>query len=225
MSNSGNSNISLNPIEISKIQETLIQWGNSNYSFFPWRSTTNSFHSLIAEIMLQRTKAEQVVPVFLKFVSKYSSAKDVSLEDPKSIMKILKPLGLKWRAKKIVELSNKLSKANEKIPETLEELIQLPGIGSYAAAAFLSFNKNIRSPIIDSNVVRLWSRIFGLQINDGTRRSKIFLKIAEEITPITDSKNFNYALLDLCRNVCKPKPLCNKCPISNFCKYYENDRF
>ena len=216
-SNSENSRISVETWKIKRLQEILLEWSKSNYADFPWRSTTNSFNALVAEIMLQRTRAEQVVPVFLKFTSGYQSSHDVTSANPEQILKLLKPLGLKWRAEKIIELARELDQRNNTIPEKFEEMLSLPGVGHYVASAFLSFHRAIRAPIIDSNVVRLWSRVFGFRKKEGARRKKGFLQLAEQMTPAKDFKQFNYAILDFTRTVCRPKPLCNKCPISTLC--------
>jgi len=214
------SRCNLSSSKISRIQQKLITWGKTHYAIFPWRSSENDFHALVAEIMLQRTKAEQVVSVYSEFVSKYREAKDVSSEDPVEILRILKPLGLTWRAKKIVEFATELDHRGNIVPKTFDELIVLPGIGTYATCAFLSFHSEIREPIVDTNVIRLWTRVFGLKRKKEMRRNKGFLALADKITPAKEFKNFNYAILDHTRTICKRIPLCKKCPISFCCDYF-----
>jgi A/G-specific adenine glycosylase len=206
--------------QISQIKDILLSWGKEHFVPFPWRTTDNKFHGLIAEILLQRTRAEQVVPVFELFSKRYSSAMEASRAESSELLDLLRPLGLNWRCKKIIELINDPSLVDGKIPTHMEELLKLPGVGMYAASAFLTFHLDKRALIIDSNTVRLWSRILGFESNGETRRKKWFLDIVEALTPVEEHRAFNYAVLDHTRTICKPKPLCNVCPLNHLCNYY-----
>ena len=217
----GNSIRTIEKVLIRNIRKILLCWGQNNYFDFPWRSTDNHFHALVAEILLQRTRAEQVVPVFRKFASDYSTIDKASEEDPKKILELLRPLGLECRARRIVELITMLSQNKCKIPVSNKELLNLPGVGFYAASAYSTFHANIRALIVDSNSVRLWSRVFGFKADDETRRKKDFRQLVNSVTPKRNHKKFNYAVLDFTRCVCKPKPLCEICPLISLCSYYQ----
>ena len=220
-----NSSIEISSINLSKkeqISKDLIKWGKRNYARFPWRSTENKFHALIVETMLQRTRAEQVVEVYRMFTTRYPSPEEAVLDEPDRILRLLEPLGLRWRSRKILELICELNRLGS-IPERFHDLIELPGIGPYAASAYLSFHLGVRAPITDSNAVRLWSRIFGFKRDEETRRKKKFLILAEKMTPSKKFKAFNYAVLDLTRTICKSKPLCHKCPITSYCTYFKQN--
>lgn len=208
---------------IDVIRSILIEWGRENFDNFPWRTTHNHFHALIAEVMLQRTKAEQVLPIYSSFVTRYKTVHNASANSS-SIIELLKPLGLNWRIKKIIELINELDLRGGKIPNNYTGLIELSGVGSYVASAYLSFHLGIKASIVDSNAVRLWSRFFGLKKNGEMRRKKELLMLVDEITPEIGNKNFNYAVLDLTRKICKSKPLCNDCPLSCYCEYYKQHK-
>ena len=146
---------------VQEIQSLLINWGGKNYRNYPWRSTKNQFHGLIAELMLQRTRAEQVLPIYIKFTTSYPNVEVAATEDPQIIFELLKPLGLFWRAEKIIDLINTLHSSGGNIPNTYSELVSLPGVGRYVASSFLSFHLGVKQSIIDSNVVRLYGRLFG----------------------------------------------------------------
>ena len=208
---------------IDVIRSILIEWGRKNFDNFPWRTTNNHFHALIAELMLQRTKAEQVLPIYSSFVTQYKTVHNASANSS-SIMELLKPLGLNWRIRKIVELINELDLKGGKIPNNYAGLIELSGVGSYVASAYLSFHLGIRASIVDSNAVRLWSRFFGMKKSGEMRRKKELLMLVDEITPETDYKDFNYAVLDHTRKICKSKPLCNDCSLSCYCEYYKQHK-
>lgn len=208
--------------DIENIQDAMIRWEQENFQTFPWRETGNHFHALIAEMMLQRTKAEQVLPIYNEFVGLYSSLEKLNEDRELQLRTLLKPLGLNWRIDNIVKTISILSEQME-IPVEYDALTELPGIGSYVASAFLSFHTNQRHSIIDSNAVRLWGRVFGFQTDSETRRKKWFRELVEFITPQNEIRLFNYAMLDVTRAICKGKPLCNSCPLSENCNYYKGN--
>lgn len=137
-------------------------------------------------------------------------------ENKELIMSILKPLGLKKRNYNIIKLIEKLSITD--IPNNKEELILLPGVGNYTANAYLSLHKNVREIIIDINGVRIWSRIFNLPYKNKFELKEIYNRI-NEITPVNNFKDFNYAVIDFGRIICKKKPLCSKCLLNDNCLF------
>jgi len=177
---------------------------------------------LIAEVMLQRTKAEQVLPVYKAFVKEFPNAKIAARGNSDRIRILLRSLGLRWRVEKILELTNELASKDGKIPCSQEELVKLPGIGLYIANAFLCFHEATRAPVIDRNAVRLWGRVFGFQTDSETHRRKQFIKLVTLLTPSKYFRQFNYAVLDLSRAICKRKPLCSSCPLLTLCAYPRN---
>lgn len=190
----------------------ILEWKSKNYFYFPWRETENSWHALVAEILLQRTKAEQVVKVFNEFCIKYPTPSDYTQERN---CKIFDNLGLKWRARELLKLAETLSE--KEIPFEKEELTKLPGVGDYIASAFRSLHLREYDVIIDSNVVRLIGRYYGIQTDSETRRKKWFKRIAECMTPEKKFKDYNYGLIDYTRTICKPKPLCSNCLMAFYC--------
>ncbi len=199
--------------KISFLQCKIIQWGKDNFADYPWRKTTNKWHAIVAEIMLQRTNADQVVKSFNSFSQKYRSPEDF-LNDPEA--KIFTSLGLLWRENVLKQLAASINK--NKIPEDKKTLLILPGIGDYISAAFRSLHLNIKDTIIDSNVVRIYGRFFGFNTTAETRRKKNFIELAEKTTPEKNFKNFNYGLIDFTRMICKKKADCIQCPIKELCK-------
>jgi A/G-specific adenine glycosylase len=127
-------------------------------------------------------------------------------------------LGLHWRVRLIRKLAQELATGG--IPEDMEKLLDLPGIGPYGAAAFLSFHMGKRHAIIDSNVVRLYGRLFGIPRHAETRRNKQFIAFADQMTPRLLFREYNYALLDFTREICRVKPKCWVCPLTKDCAFY-----
>jgi A/G-specific adenine glycosylase len=168
--------------------------------------------------MLQRTRADQVVPIFTSFTSRFPTIRSLSLEE-EELDTMLSPLGLNWRIKKLKELLSEILKLKT-VPKDYEELLALPGVGDYAASALLSFHLDTRRPLIDSNTVRLYGRFFGFSTDTETRRKRWFIDFVEKITPVQCFADYNYAVLDFSRSICKKGPLCTECIININCNYY-----
>ncbi len=211
-------NFNMSKEEIGLFQKTIIDWGKENYHDFPWRSCQIPIHQLLSEILLQRTKAEQVVPIFQKLLGDYPDLESLSRLHESEISTIIHPLGLHWRASLIHKLIQKIKfEYCNKIPEDEKLLKKLPGVGSYVSAAYLSLHRNRRASIIDSNVVRVYGRFFGFPFDAETRRKGWLIALASKLTPEIEFRVYNYAILDLARLICKKKPLCNLCPNNVHC--------
>ena len=207
-----------------KFQKKIISWSKKNKQEYPWRKKLPFWQGLICEMMLQRTKANQVEDVFTAFTKKFSNLKSLHQIKGKEVIKLLKPLGLEKRNQSIKNLLIKISKDKFKIKKNQLALEQIPGVGKYTASATLSFYGEIRATIVDSNISRMICRILGKNSTPETRRQKWLLNFMEEITPQYNFKEFNYGLLDLSMIVCSTKnPKCSKCPINDICKYYKNN--
>jgi A/G-specific adenine glycosylase len=203
--------------ERKEVTRRLIKWGRANYAPFPWR-TGGCFHALVAEILLQRTNAEQVVPVYQQLCMTYPTATSMSEATSSEIWTLLKPLGLHWRIPLIQKLAVELRGLGS-VPRVSSQLRKLPGVGEYASAAFQSLHCGIRAPIVDSNVVRLYGRLFGFEVDAETRRKKWFRELAAEMTPSRNHRAYNYALLDFTRAICRPKPRCGSCVLLDLCHF------
>ncbi len=207
----------INDVVLGSLRKGIFKWGINNYKNYPWRQTSNLWHALVAEIMLQRTNADQVKPVYLEFIENYEFPYSY-LSDQSS--NVFENLGLRWREEVLKNLAIELTNLGF-IPEEKLALLNLPGVGNYIAAAYRSLHLNIPDTIIDSNVVRLYGRLFGFKTTPETRRKKWFIELAEKMTPDNDHRNYNYGLIDLTREVCKYKPECEVCPLQSECEYYK----
>ena len=203
------------------LADLLINWYMKKGRTFPWRKTRDSYRILIAEIMLQRTRANQVVPVYLSFLKEFPDVYTLDKASIEEIMKYFSKLGLKHRAKRIKTLTKDLiEKFDGRIPDKREDLLKLPSIGEYISDALLcfSFEKNVG--VLDSNVCRIIGRIFSLKSKGEARRDIQFRQLIDELVPSNQAKEFNWALIDLGALICKPRnPLCNQCPVYSLCTY------
>jgi len=191
-----------------------MKWGGNNFASFPWRATRNLWHALVAEIMLQRTSALQVLPVYIQFSSRFPSPDSYLANDG---YKVFAQLGLHWREAMLRPLAESL--VINGFPRNREALESLPGVGDYIASAMLSLHMNVRATIIDANVVRLLGRAWGFEWDGETRRKQWLRRIADTLTPARDFRSYNYAVLDLTRAVCTKTPKCLQCPLRRLCHY------
>ena len=199
------------------LRRTILRWGQSHQANFPWRTDCSRFHALIAEILLQRTRAEQVAEVYDQFRARFPTAAELAHASLYDIEKSISSLGLSWRAKSLSALGRRLTELNEAIPVGRKELLDLPGVGPYVASAFLSLHMGVRACIVDSNTIRVYGRYFGFATHPETRRAQFVWQLSDRITPIRVYRRFNYALLDFSRTVCKPTPRHEHCPLVDRC--------
>lgn len=211
--------------DILWFRKKVLIWGVSNFTDYAWRSCETPIHQLIVEILLQRTKAEQVVPVFTALVELYPDIESLSSLSDADFAEIIHPLGLHWRAPLLYKLVQTIKNDfDENIPEDIAQLLKLPAVGHYVSSSYLSLHRNKRAFIIDSNVVRVYARFFGFDYDGETRRKKWLNYLADKITPQKGFRDFNYALLDYSMNICRVKPLCNSCALRKRCQYNKERR-
>ena len=187
----------------------------------PWRVDTSPWGILLAEILLHRTRAVAVESVYRDVLDRFGSADEV-VERPCEWLKVTRPAGLAWRAKTFISACEDiLALHGSKVPSDRDALKTLPGIGHYIASAVRCFGFGFPEVLVDTNTIRLASRISGEPLNPTNHRSRIVKDIVARITEngVQASANDNYALLDLAALVCHPKsPECSRCPIASSCK-------
>ena len=218
-------NISLNeipsPEEIRIFRYKILGWFEKHGRKYPWRDSYDPFKILIAEMMLRRTKADQVKPVYEQFFSEFSDVEALANAEDQTIEKILYPLGLKWRTPAFKLLARELKeKYHYRIPDKREELKKLPGVGSYVAGAVLSIGYGKKEWMVDSNIVRVFRRYFGVKTSKEGRRDRQVIEMAKVYVFCRNPRNANLAILDFTALTCIPrKPRCKICPLQKKCKY------
>lgn len=203
---------------IRDVRRRVLRWGPAHWQDFPWRHSLPLWQGLVAEVLLQRTRSAQVVPVFREFRQRYPSAARFSRATAMELAVLIAPLGLRWRVPLLHRLANDIGRRRGRIPTKREELENLPGVGPYAAAATLSFHGGKRAAIVDANVVRVLCRLTGMPFDGETRRKRWMIELADRLTPPRAFRRYNYALLDLAMTVCMAgQPRCRSCPLSPTC--------
>jgi len=208
--------------DIRLFRSKIVRWFDKNKRNYPWRETHDPFKVLIAEMMLRRTKADQVKAVYDQLFTEYPDVETMAKAGNKELEQILYPLGLKWRTPAFGLVAREVKEKYQcKIPEAREELTTLPGVGEYVAGAVLSIAYGKKEWIVDSNIVRLFRRYFGIKTSKEGRRDKHVVEIAKVYVSGKDPRKANLALLDFAALICLPRdPRCSQCPISATCHYH-----
>lgn len=202
----------------------LIFQNHVNYKRdFYWRKFNDPYSIMIAEFMLHRTKADQVEPVYIKFLKKYPDLIKLSTSKENDIKKIIESLGLHWRYKHFIPSAQFIiDNYNGIYPETRTELLKIPGIGDYVAGAILTVCYNKQEYVIDSNIARFINRYFGLKLTGEIRRNSKIVNISKILFKIPKPRLFLFALLDFNSLICKPlNPLCDICILKKNCIYLQ----
>ncbi len=152
--------------------------------------------------------------MYREFCTRYPEPRFLAREKPAVLREVVGSLGLHWRAPLLIQMAARIQKTG-KPPEQLEGLLNLPGVGPYAASAYLSLHRGRRAVIVDANVVRWLGRVFGFRTDAETRRKKWLIRLADELTPKRGFRDYNYAVLDLAMKVCAAKPKCESCPLAD----------
>jgi A/G-specific adenine glycosylase len=204
-----------------EISEQLIPWWRMNKRRFPWRTSRDPYRILVAEVLLHRTRAEQVEPIYEEFIQKFPNCHSLAEANEYEVYRILYPLGLRWRVKLLIQMAEVIeSKFDGIIPSNREQLEELPGVSHYIASAVRCFGYGIPDVILDTNTVRILGRVHGIKVTDSSRRSKKFAEMYDSILDKAKPRDFNFAMIDLGALICTPnEPRCIKCPIMNLCEF------
>lgn len=159
-----------------------------------------------------------MAPVYEAFLARWPTPVALAAATPQPIERIVGSLGLRWRIPLMIEMAKAVTEQGG-VPEKLDALCALPGVGPYAAAAFLSLHRGKRAVIVDANVVRWLGRMFGFPTDAETRRKRWLINLADRLTPARSHRAYNYAVLDLGMQVCGARPKCSSCPLAADCRF------
>ena len=198
----------------------LLQWYALNKRDLPWRKTINPYYIWLSEIILQQTRVKQGLPYYLKFVKAFPKVQDLALADEDKVLKLWQGLGYYSRARNL-HFSAKfiLENHNGKFPNNYEEILSLKGVGLYTAAAISSFSFKLPYAVVDGNVIRVLSRVFGIATPfDSTEGKKQFQLLAQDLLDKTNPAEHNQAIMEFGALQCIPKsPKCESCSFNNEC--------
>lgn len=206
---------------IEDFRSELLSWADENLRTFPWRETSDPYEILIAEILLQKTAADKVDPVYRDVLSRYPSLDELAEADRDDLAEIIYSLGLQnQRSKALISIGEALRDSG--VPDDADRLLKLPYVGRYAANATLCFAFEEPQAIVDTNVVRVYNRIFDTNFD---YRDEAAWQFADRVLPEANASKFNLAILDFAATICAPKtPNCDVCFFTDQCSYYRSRR-
>ena len=208
-------------LAFKRIAAHLERWFEREQRELPWRLGYDPYHVWVSEVMLQQTRMEVVVPYFLRFIERFPNVAALAAASIDEVTSAWSGLGYYRRARMLHEGARVVLKRSDgNVPETIDELRAIPGIGRYTAGAISSIAFDHRAAIVDGNVARVASRLALLDAPSGSREleSDAWL-IAEALVMASKSpRMLNQALMELGARICTPRnPKCDDCPIARLC--------
>lgn len=208
---------------VRAVTQGLLAWYEANRrDFFPWRRAGSTFHVLVSEMLLHQTFARKVVPVYLSLVERYPTPEEFAEADVEEVRDVMRPLGFLYRADRLKAIGQKVrDDFGGEVPEDEGSLLSLPGVGPYTASAVRCFGFGEPVPIVDTNVLRVYRRVFSTAEHSTLRGpDKATVAVARETLPEDRAREYNYAVLDFAALVCTHyNPKCDGCPLLEACDY------
>ena len=198
----------------------IITWYNFNKRDLPWRNTKNPYFIWISEIILQQTRIAQGLPYYEKFIKTFPTIEALAIASEQNVLSVWQGLGYYSRARNMHKCAHTIINSfNGEFPNTYDQLLSLPGIGPYTAAAIASMAFNKPTPVVDGNVYRVLARVFGIKNNIADAKSfKLFYDLSKELIDEKQPGSFNQAVMELGATICVPQnPLCDHCQLEEIC--------
>lgn len=210
---------------LHKIRMGLLGWYRRGARDLPWRRTEDAYSIWVSEIMLQQTRVTAVQPYYERFLKRFPTVEKLSRAKLDSVLKLWEGLGYYLRARNLHKAAKVVVRDyNGRLPESVEELQSLPGIGRYTAGAIASIAFGLQEPVIDGNVTRVLCRV--LRIQENPQEAKVQKKLwrtAGQIVAQCKAGSLNQGMMELGAMVCLPKrPRCEACPLERFCSARKN---
>ena len=198
-----------------------MKWYDKAKRDLPWRRTSDPYSIFVSEMMLQQTQVKTVIPYYGRFLKELPNWKTLAKAKEEKVLKLWEGLGYYRRARNLQAAARMVVQDfNDRLPDTLDEIQKLPGVGPYSAGAILSIAFQKPHPLVDGNVIRVFSRIFLLRGNlkSGNGHQKVW-DLAQQLIPQDRPGDFNQALMELGATLClSDNPQCLLCPMLNLCE-------
>ncbi|HEY1490637.1 MAG TPA: A/G-specific adenine glycosylase [Verrucomicrobiae bacterium] len=213
----------------SKLVSQLHDWFAVNARDLPWRRTRDPYAIWVSEIMLQQTQVKTVIPFWNRWMGELPTIESAAKAPSAKIHKLWEGLGYYTRVRNLQKAAQVIVKKHgNKFPESFEEVLALPGIGRYTAGAICSIAFNQPTPILDGNVIRVLTRIFGITENPKEKETNARLwQLAEDLVQNSNGNcsHLNQSLMELGALVCTPRnPQCKICPANKLCVAFKDGR-
>ena len=214
------------PPDRRRFRQRLLTWYDRHGRDLPWRKTSDPYHILVSEIMLQQTQVDRVLPKYAEWLGKYPSFEVLAVAPEREVTDTWYPLGYKIRPKRLQTIAREaVARYGGQLPSDEATLLSFKGIGAYTAGAIRSFAFRERAAILDTNVARVLFRVF---VGKGDLKSHAMKqhlwRVSETMIPHRRVFDFNQALMDFGAMVCVARnPKCLVCPMTKSCRSYPFD--
>lgn len=205
----------------------LLGWYRERARDLPWRRTSDPYAIWVSEVMLQQTRVDTVIPYYERFMARWPDVADLAAAELDHVLEAWSGLGYYRRARQLHQAATEVvDRHGGELPHTAEELVGLTGVGRYTAGAIASIAYGQATPLVDGNVIRVLSRLFGF--DEDMRTAKGQRRVWERAGQLVVDDapgDFNQALMELGATVCRPKrPRCDACPLADACVARRQER-
>jgi A/G-specific adenine glycosylase len=209
----------ISPLQIDEFRAALLTWYRAHARDLPWRRTTDPYRIWISEIMLQQTRVAAVIDHYARFTERFPTVQALAVASEADVLALWSGLGYYRRARMMHRAAQTVvaDYAGE-FPRTAAELLALPGIGAYTAAAVASIAFGEPVAVVDGNVERVLTRVAALDSLPDNIPSRV-RALADQLIDPDHPSHFNQALMELGATICLPRgPLCLQCPVQSLCQ-------
>ncbi len=211
----------------SHFRRKLLAWFDRHQRDLPWRKERTPYRIWVSEIMLQQTQVATVIDYYLRFMKAFPDVQSLARAKESRVLKLWEGLGYYRRARQLHAAAKVICEKHGGVfPETVEDVLALPGVGRYTAGAVLSISLDQRLPILEGNTQRLFARLMLLEEDPKASASqRAMWSFSESLLPRKRCGDFNQALMELGSLICQPKsPGCLLCPVANHCAAFANGK-
>ncbi len=203
----------------------LLKWFEENGRDLPWRETKDPYAIWLSEIILQQTRIQQGYAYWERFMQRFPTVNDLAEATEDEVLRYWQGLGYYSRARNLHTAAQQIVTLGH-FPNTFEDIKQLKGVGDYTAAAVGSIAFNLPVAVVDGNVYRVLSRVYGIETPiNSTDGKKEFAALAQSLLSTDQPAAFNQAMMDFGAIQCTPtSPHCQDCPLSESCEAFRSDR-
>ena len=208
---------------LKDVHHHLLTWYAAEQRELPWRSVDDPYAILVSEMMLQQTQVDRVLPKYQLFLATFPTLVALAAAPTADVISAWVPLGYNMRAVRLQSIARQvIAEYDGRIPDSIEALLKLKGIGRYTAGAIACFGYGKQVATVDTNIRRVLHRIFlGLEYPAPRLNDSQILTLAEQVLPPGEAYNWNQALMDLGATICSSNnPQCTRCPVQESCKAF-----
>jgi A/G-specific adenine glycosylase len=214
----------LSPAQLKTFHKRLLRWFRAHKRDLPWRASRDPYRIWVAEVMLQQTRIAAVMPYYDRFLKDLPDVESLAGAPITEVLKLWSGLGYYSRARNLHRAAKEIVAHHQgKFPPTLDEALELPGIGTYTAAAVLSIAYDVPLGVLDGNVARVLARFRAIRGDlRAPRRWRELANTAQDSLARDSPGDWNQALMELGEVICTPQiPRCKICPVSKWCRAYK----